>query len=106
MMNEDSDTPFAFNPSENNELALIKSQCPFFNNNKKFFLLIIGGILVIIMIVVIIVLVLKGKEKEDNSNNNNQPIQNLPPISDNYFTAKFEIQNDLSEDQIYNKFSS
>lgn len=111
-MADESDTPFSFNPGDNNIGEEQKQGSSFFDNNKKLIFIIVGVLLVVVIIALILILVLsKGKDEAPNTPNNpNDPTPNPEPspsdkTSDNYFVAIYEITSKSSQ-KIYNQFSS
>ena len=100
-MKEESETPFTFNPSENNDLEQKPSISKFCKNNKKQILIIIGGIIAIIIIVIILILIF-SKGKNDKNKNSSPDIKPNPDeraipddkISNNYLITKYEVPED------------
>jgi len=110
-MNEDSETPFAFNPTENNELdEQSNPKSSFFENNKKLILIIAGGILAVVILTVISIIIYKAVNKGDGTSEDNKrkinpypdPIP-IPPAktSDNYIIAKYEATEVPETSRIY-----
>lgn len=108
-MKDESDTPFSFNPGDNNMGEEQKQSSSFFENNKKLIIIIVGVVLLLVIVALVLIIVLtKGKENVPASDQ--VPSPDLHPLpsdktSDNYLIAIFEITNFKNKQKIYNQYS-
>ena len=108
-MNDESDTPFSFNPGDNNVGDEQKQGSSFFENNKKLIIIIAGVVLLLIIVALILIIVLSKGTEKDQSPNQGPPAPQPSPsdkTSDNYLVAIFEITNFKSKQKIYNRYSN
>ena len=98
-MNDDSETPFSFNPNEkvDNLEENVGDSC--FNRNKKLIFFIIGGFLVVALIIVILIIIIS--KKKDEKNQSNEVILR----SHNYLKAKYEVTQDKMKIKLYSQYS-
>jgi len=108
-MKEDSETPFAFSPNENEEENGKDFQESFFSKNKKLILFIITGVLLVAAVIItIIIIVSKGDKKGENNSkqneNNKQKSDN--ETSTNFIKAVYNISKISERTKIYNVYTN
>ena len=105
-MKEESEMPFAFSPSENeNEGEKNSHESCLSKNIKMVIFIIIGALLVMAIIATIIIIVFKGENKNKDSNYNKEE-SDIKTNGTNFIKAVYNITKISERSKIYNVYTN
>ena len=104
-MKEDSETPFAFSPTINDDQNENEKQggSSFFSKNQKLILIISGIVLIAVIVTIIIIIIIVSSKGGDKNKDNGAA--DKPETSTNYITAIYEVTKIKSATKIYSEYS-